>query len=324
MGRWLALKTERGCLPRTLQQYRWIVRKARARLRQASRPTDPRNWSTDDARWLRRHLRDDPWMLSTLAGLARFARNDVFHEVGLPRPGPPRRVRWLSEPQIRGLLEVARHDPLLRLVTLLGLGQGLRRVEWLRMRVDDLDLPGRRLLVRGKGRGGPKLTWMSMHPALPQAVREYLECRNRTVNRYLRRHPLVPVPEELLIHRRGGRLAPYGEGGANAWMRTLERRLRKSGVEVQLSTHMLRRSGATLLERTLLSSPTASRDGVYRIVQGFLRHESIATTMRYLEPDPSRQREAMEAFSNALPWGGTPEQPSVYAASARAARRSRR
>jgi hypothetical protein len=39
------------------------------------------------------------------------------------------------------------------------------------------------------------------------------------------------------------------------------------------------------------------------MVQGFLRHESIATTMRYIEPDPSRQPAAMRALADALPWG---------------------
>jgi len=144
---------------------------------------------------------------------------------------------------------------------------------------------------------------MTMHPALPAALRDYLWWRNRRVQRFLRRSPLTPVPEELFLHRRGERLIPYGEGGANRWMVILQRRLAAKGLSVKLSTHMLRRSGATLLERTLLHSPDASRDGVYRAVQGFLRHESIATTMRYLEADPARQAAAMEAFAQALPWG---------------------
>jgi integrase len=88
-------------------------------------------------------------------------------------------------------------------------------------------------------------------------------------------------------------------------MLIIERRLAALGVIVKLSTHMLRRSGATFLEKTLLSSPGASKDGVYRSVQEFLRHENIATTMRYLERDPSRQRRAMEAFGNAFDWNAT-------------------
>jgi integrase len=303
---WIALKRERGCVAGTIVRYRWAVRRAQTFLRRAGRPPDPRAWTAEDARWLRRRFHDDPWRISLLAGLARFAGNFVFYEVGLPPKPPPRRVRWLTEEEAVALLEVTQRDRLLRLVALLGLGQGLRRVEWLRLRAADIDLNGRRLLVRGKGRGQPKIVWVPMHPALPEAFEGYLAWRDRRIRRHLRRHPLSPVPPELFLHRRGDRLIPYGEGGANRWMLILERRLAARGIRVKLSTHMLRRSGATLLEKTLLRSPEASRDGVYRSVQEFLRHESIATTMRYLEADPSRQRRALEAFGAAYDWGAPP------------------
>jgi integrase len=302
VGKWYLAKRERGCQPTTIRRYRWVIRRALAFLRRAGRNPNPRRWTADDARWLRRRLNDDVWQLAVLADLARFSRNFVFNEVGLPRRGPPVRVRWLSEEAVRGLIDVTRGDRHLRLVVLLGLGQGLRRVEWLRLRADDVDLVANRLLVRGKGRLGGKQLWMVMHPSLGPALRDYLWWRNRRVQRQLRRDPLTPVPPELFLHRRGGRLIPYGEGGADRWMRILERRLRSRGIEAKLSTHMLRRSGATFLERALLRSPERSRDGVYRAVQGFLRHESIATTMRYLAPDPSREAEAMGAYAAALPW----------------------
>jgi integrase len=300
---WFKFKLDRGCQVDTVRRYRWAVRRALGFLRQAGRTPDPRRWSVDDARWLRHRLHDDPWQLSILADLARFSRNFVFNEVGMPRKPPPRRVRWLSEEAISALVEITRRDRLLRLVLVLGLGQGLRRVEWLRLQVGDIDFAGNRLLVRGKGRGQPKQAWMVMHPALVPALQDYLAWRERKLARWLRDFPLMAVPNELFIHRQGDRLIPYGVGGADAWMSILERRLAAHGIAVKLSTHMLRRSGATLLERTLLRSPGASRDGVYRTVQDFLRHESIATTMRYLEPDPSRQAAAMRALAAALPWG---------------------
>lgn len=268
----------------------------------------------EDARFLRNCCRDDPWRVTIIADLARFARNFVFYEVGLPPKPPPTRVRWLTEEQALAISEVTRGDPLLHLVSLLGLGQGLRRIEWLRIRVDDVDFPGERLLVRGKGRGRPKLVWMPMHPALPKVIRKYLIVRERIVRRGSRRDPGGSVPPELLIHSWGGRLVAYGEGGANRWMLILQRRLASRGLIVKMSSHMLRRSGATLLEKTLLRTPEASRDSVYRSVQEFLRHENIATTMRYLETDPSRQRRAMAFFARALSWDGSgPDDGTVRA-----------
>ncbi|MHB8351705.1 MAG: tyrosine-type recombinase/integrase [Thermoplasmata archaeon] len=319
--RWFASKRERACVPATIVQYRWIVRRALAFLATDGRTTDPSAWTVEDARWLRHRLKEDPWQLSILADLARFSRNTVFHEVGLPRPRQPTRVRWLREEQVRGLLEVTRNDPLLRLVILFGLGQGLRRIEWLRLRVGDIDLAGNRLLVRGKGRAEEKRVWMGLHPALPTAIHDYLEWRNRRFQRYLRRFPHTPLPEELFIHRNGQRYVPYGKGGTSRWMNILQRRLAARGITVKLSTHMLRRSGATLMERTLLRNPELARDGVYRAVQGFLRHESIATTMRYLEADPSRQAAAMQAFADSLPWADPVPPPEAAALGRARARR---
>ena len=271
-------------------------------LREGGRPTDPRRWSVDDARYLRRRFRDDPWRVAIVADLARFSRNFVFYEVGLPPKPPPVRVRWLTEAQAQAISEVTRGDPLLRLVALLGLGQGLRRIEWLRLRLADVDREGGRLLVRGKGQGRPKVAWMAMHPELLAAIDDYLPLRQRAIDRERRRNASAAVPDELLIHRWWGKLVPYGEGGANRWMAILQRRLAENGVPVKLSTHMLRRSGATLLEKALLKSPSASRDGVYRLVQDFLRHENLATTMRYLERDPSRQVQALKVLAGALDW----------------------
>ena len=65
---------------------------------------------------------------------------------------------------------------------------------------------------------------------------------------------------------------------------------------------MFRRSGATLLEEALLNAPEASKDGVHRTVQEFLRHENLATTMKYLDANPNRQKRALERYARALPW----------------------
>ena len=91
---------------------------------------------------------------------------------------------------------------------------------------------------------------------------------------------------------------------------------------MKLSSHMLRRSAATLLERTLLRSPQASRDGVYRSIQEFLRHDNLATTMRYLEADPSRQQRTMETFAHAFDWGRSGTAEVILERSPRAARRT--
>lgn len=301
---WLRSKSNRGCLPRTLKAYRWAGERTLVALRKASRTLNPARWSVEDGVWLRRTFHDAPWQLWIIGDIAKFYGSHTFDEIGLPHRGPPRHVRWMKEETAEAVLSVTRSDPGLRLIALLGLGQGLRRIEWLRLRVTDLDLDGGRLLVRGKGRAGPKLAWMPLHPALPDALRGYLRVREQTVLRALRASSAVSVPDELFIHASKGRLRPYGAGGMDRWVLRIEKKLLDRGIHVKLSSHMFRRSAATFLERTLLRSPETSRDGVYRTLQGFLRHENLATTMKYLEADPSRQTRAMEAFARALPWDG--------------------
>lgn len=305
VARWLLSKSNRGCLPRTLRKYQWASERALRALRKHGRSVDPRRWNTEDGVWLRRHFHDEPWQLSILSDLAKFSGNHVFDEIGLPKRGPPQHVRWLSEETARAIFVVTRSDPALRLMALLGLGQGLRRIEWLRLRVSDFDLEGNRLLVRGKGRTHAKLIWVSLHPAIPDALRDYLHHRSRVVGDFRSRAPSAPIPDELFLHPVKGTLRPYSINGMDRWVGRVEESLARRGIRVKLSSHMFRRSAATLLERTLLRSPDASRDGVYRTLQGFLRHDNLATTMRYLDADPSRQERAMVAFAQALPWAGS-------------------
>ncbi len=305
MARWLLSKSNKGCLPQTIGRYRWATERTINALRKAGRVSHPRLWKIDDGIWIRKRFHDDPWQLAIVSDLARFYGNRIFDEIGLPHQGPPRHVRWMTEETVHAIFSATRSDPTLRLIALLGLGQGLRRVEWTRLRVADFDLEGNRLLVRGKGRARPKLVWVPLHPAVPEALRDYLRVREAAVGRFLKRTQLTsPLPEELFVHVSGVRLRPYGVGGMDRWVTRIEKKLAERGVLVKLSSHMFRRSGATFLERTLLRSPEASRDGVYRTLQGFLRHDNLATTMRYLEADPARQQRAMAAFANALSWDG--------------------
>jgi integrase len=304
LARWLLSKSNKGCLPKTIRRYRWAGERTIRALREANRASRPDRWTTEDGVWLRRRFHDEPWQLWVVADLARFHGSRAFGEIGLPHRGPPRHVRWMTEATARAVFDVTRADPKLRMIALLGLGQGLRRIEWIRLQVTDFDLEGNRLLVRGKGRARAKLAWTTLHPAVPDALRDYLRIRVQTVRRFLRQAPDASVPEELFVHVSHGRLRPYSIGGMDRWVFQIERKLAERGVHVKLSSHMFRRSAATFLERTLLRSPEASRDGVYRTLQGFLRHENLATTMKYLEADPTRQQRAMEAFAQALPWDG--------------------
>lgn len=306
LDRWIENKVRRGCVPATLRRYRWVVERALREMEAAHRPRDPRRWTLKDALVLKEYSRRDPWLLVVLNNFARFHGNTVIQEAGIPPRGPVHRVRWLRRPEAEALISETRNDPLLSLLVMLGLGQGLRRVEWKRLRVEGVDLASERLLVRGKGRGSPKLVWVPFHPAFRTVYLRYLEHRRRLVDREAGRHPSRPIPAELLVHPSPHGLSGYSDQGLDRLVRKIEGRLAHSGVQIRLSSHMLRRTGATLLEEALLRYPEGAPEGVYRVVQGFLRHENIATTMRYLEGNPGRQWAALEQYRRLLPWPSPP------------------
>lgn len=184
----------------------------------------------------------------------------------------------------------------------LGIGQGLRRVEWKRLRTDDVDLTLGRILVRGKGRGAPKLVWAPLHPAFPEVWRRFVKYRDRLISQQARRRGGGSIPEEALIHWTRAGFRPYSDSGRDALVRRFGSRVPIGDPARRLSSHMLRRSGATLLEDALLRSQRGSLDGAYRSVQSFLRHDNLATTMRYLQGNPMRQRQALQEYAAAIPW----------------------
>lgn len=123
-----------------------------------------------------------------------------------------------------------------------------------------------------------------------------------------RLYPGCPVPPEALlkVSRRDHGLRAYSDADLDAVVHAIEARVASGGRTLHLSSHMFRRSGATLLEEALLESRGASHDGVYRTVQEFLRHENLATTMRYLESNPRRQRKALDEYERSFPWPTAP------------------
>lgn len=308
LDRWVRAKELRRCTESTCRRYSRIIQQALDFQRRQGQPTNPRFWREGDFDHLREKVARSRWAFGILLDFARFSGNARVREVPLPTQQRSARVRWLDKSAMGTIVQRSKRDPLLALVVVLGLGQGMRRVEWRRLCVEDVDLPGRRMLVRGKGRGSPKLIWVPLHPSFPQIWLRYLRARRQLVSRAQARGHATPLPSQALVHIRGGQLTPYSDSGLDRIVRRLGRQASVGRAEIRLSSHMLRRSGATLLEEVLLKSPHPTLDGVYRAVQAFLRHDDLTTTMGYLQGNPARQRRAMMDYGRALPWtGATPE-----------------
>jgi site-specific recombinase XerD len=183
--------------------------------------------------------------------------NSVFRLRSLPRPQSlPRHLREAESQPLEAFLKGEAKQPALRLrlraaCLLLMLHSGLRSGECVALRVQDLDLPGKRLILRqGKG-GRDRLVYLSQTAC--QAIQAYLQGTPR-------------LPTDPLW------LYPNGKAMTQDWLADQVAKVGKAvGIE-GLYPHRLRHTCAT---RLLNAGMDITR------IQKLLGHEMISTTMIY-------------------------------------------
>ncbi len=126
LDRWVRSKELRRCTAATCRRYRRIVQLALGSQRRRARPTNLRLWRQDDFDHLREKVARSRWAFSILLDFARFSGNSRVREIPLPNQQKSGRVRWLDRETMGRIVYRSKHDPLLALVTILGLGQGMR------------------------------------------------------------------------------------------------------------------------------------------------------------------------------------------------------
>ncbi len=146
---------------------------------------------------------------------------------------------------------------------------GLRVAELVGLNIDDMDLEGGTITVRGKGKR-ERLAILG-DPAVA-AIRTWLD-RRGAVSQRAAKQPAV------FLNRRGGRLTTRSVG------RLLEKYLAATGLDPQTSPHTLRHSFAThLLD--------AGAD--IRGVQELLGHKSLSTTQIYTHVSTQRLQDSYQ------------------------------
>jgi len=182
----------------------------------------------------------------------------------IPLPKPASRIpESITEDEAQRLISAA-ESPFERAMLLLMLTAGLRRSEVGTIRLEDADLEGGLLLVRGKG---AKQRMVPLMPQTAQALQEYLAVQPQAEQRpYLF-------------------LSPQGRRLANDFVnRALRRILTRAGLTKRITPHMLRHTFATHLVR----------NGVdVRTVQELLGHSDLETTARYLHSDTRAKETAV-------------------------------
>jgi len=176
-----------------------------------------------------------------------------------PRPRPDHLPRFLPEPDIRRLeafvtQRLDHPDPLVRLENVcffLLAHTGMRAGECLDLKLEDIDLPNRRLLIRQAKGLRDRVVYFSANAAL--ALHTYLQATPR------------PLHAPLLVR-------PTGKPLTYLWLREHLHRLASAAGVVDFSLHRLRHTFAT---RLLNAGMDVTR------IQKLLGHEHLNTTMIY-------------------------------------------
>jgi integrase/recombinase XerC len=186
----------------------------------------------------------------------------------IPLPKPASRIpNAISEDDAQKLIGAA-ESPFERAMLLLMLTAGLRRSEVGAIRLEDVDLDGGLLLVRGKG---AKQRMVPLMPQTAEAIRNYLAARPEADQHHLF-------------------LSPQGRRLANDYLnRTLRRILARTGLAKRITPHMLRHTFATHLVR----------NGVdVRTVQELLGHSDLETIANYLHSDTRAKETAVALIAS--------------------------
>ncbi len=211
--------------------------------------------------------------LSTIRSFLRFlVREEVIEDNPAADVRTPRREKHLpvtlDENDIRRLLDQPEAGTFLgardRAILEVLYSTGMRAGELVDSNLDDLDLIGEVIRVRGK-RKKERLAHLGSYAVA--ALNDYLDAR--------RRHPRAPRFDRraLFLNRFGERLT------ARSVRRMLTRRLKQAGLDPRISPHALRHSFATHL---------LDHGADLRSVQELLGHESLQTTQVYTHVSAER------------------------------------
>jgi integrase len=214
-----------------------------------------------------------PWSSATfglyfnaLRRFLRWAGNPLVAERGIwavPEESTGRR-RWLAPEQLVRLYRSARGPE--RVLVALEAFNGLRRVEVLRLRAQDIDFSRQRLHVLGKGRNGGKWRTLPMFSETARVLRAYRSSG-----------------------RDDGKLIPLSPSGADLLLRRVATRAGFPGLGLRVSHHDLRRTFGRLAHK-------AGMDLVQ--LKNLYGHTSLDQTVHYVGLDEDEMRAGLDRLAS--------------------------
>jgi integrase/recombinase XerD len=195
-------------------------------------------------------------------------------------------VDWLTEEEVIRLLR-APMSPLEDMVIHLESQMGLRSVEVIRLRVQDVYLESGYIDIRGKGQGEGKWRRVPIPKGSASVFIRWMETRNGYINNAKRLNPRFKTPDALIVTNRYKHkpvVEGYTEqgGGLDKIVKALCER-----IGFEFSHHTLRRTFGRMSYRAGASIAAISK---------ILGHEDIVTTLKYVGADMDDMRSAMDIF----------------------------
>ena len=274
----------------TLKGYDYTLRTAFRAMEDAGLDANPRRIGRKEINWLRdEHMagaapRYKVNVVWTVINFCKWAGNPNLAKlkVSFGNVAPTKRVRWLENDQAMTLKLNA--QGIEKMIVHCELDLGMRRVELLRLKVDDFQT-GRMNQVNllGKGRNGGKPRTISWHPETSTVLAGYLELREAEIEKATRRNPCEEIPRNLLVYERNGWLYAYQKSAIEKILNRLGER-----VGFHFSNHDLRRTCGRMMFRAGLKLEEIAR---------IFGHSDTRTTLHYLGLDHEDMSNAMQKYA---------------------------
>lgn len=283
------MERETSMAPRTIIFHRDELRPVVRRLEALGLPTMPWEITRADVVRLMDSMESEGLTVATRKGYVyslrtwlEFYENDAMKGMRIRWPADMRpTVDWLT---MEEALTVIRHPKtaIADMVIHCELCLGMRRIEVIRLRVDDFK--GDRVEILGKGSMGGKPRAMPYHRDTARILGRWIRERDAIIERIRARRRDVQVPPELLIWGRGRRLSTFSAKGTGV-DGLLDDVREETGIH--FGNHTLRRTFGRTMYRSGVAPATISK---------MLGHDSIDTTLKYIGVDMDDMTAAMGAF----------------------------
>lgn len=293
---WLQAHVKKGTLPKTRKGYLQTANLVIKTFRELKRSDLPYKWTDDDLRTIRKYWVDKDLAVKSQKGydfvvcsIAAFYKNDVGKRNPIRWPHDTRpNVKWLNLQQARDLIKFITDEnkasALEALCIYFMLGMGLRRVEVIRLRVQDIHAndPIPHVTVDGKGHK-PRNVPFARDTVyfLERWLRRRAELVDIARRKARRKNGRFVDCDKLIIYEKGGRLSGYSE-------------LHPNGFDDATTTAVGIRFGLIFDNHTLRR--TFGRELYYKeedpidlhTLAGIMGHDSTDETERYIGQDTTR------------------------------------